>query len=119
MKYTGRATVHPNSPVGFGICDKCNFLYNLPDLLWQMDYRGMQLQKTGFRVCQSCYDIPNPQRRPIIIPQDPVPLLNPRVQDYTPSRDDYLATQGALDQISTEADVPLVVQETLDVDDMT
>lgn len=119
MKYTGHATVHPNSPVGFAICDRCGMLYNFPDLRWEMEYQGMQLQRTGFRVCPTCLDVPQPQERPIVLPPDPVPLLNPRVQDYTPSRDDYLATQGALDQISTEGDVPLVVQETLDVDDMT
>lgn len=93
-------------------------LYNHPTLKWEMEYRGMNLQPTGFLVCPSCYDEPQPERRPIIIPPDPVPVSGLRVQDYTDSRDDYIATES-LNEISTEADVPLVVQETLDIDDMT
>lgn len=117
MKYTGHARVHPRYPTSFGVCDRCGMLYNLQALKFQFDYRGMQLQSTGFKVCPSCTDIPSPQRRPIVLPPDPVPLRNPRVQDYTDSRNDYIATEN-LNDIATEADVPLVVQETLDADDM-
>ena len=117
MKYTGRAQVHPRSPTSFGVCDRCGFLYNLQSLKFQFDYRGMQLQSTGFKVCRTCYDTPNPQRRPLILPPDPVPLRNPRVQDYGPSRNNFITTQGSVN-ITTQADNPLVTQETLDVDDM-
>ena len=116
---TGYARVSSTKPVGFALCDRCGMLYNHPDLRWEMEYRGMNLQPTGFLVCPSCLDTPQPERRPIIIPPDPVSVLGPRVQDYTPSRDDYIATEISLNEISTETDVPLVVQETLDIDDMT
>lgn len=74
----GRARVNPESPEAFGICDDCNFQYNLVDLQFQFAWRGNTLQNTGFRVCYECYDKPNEQLRPRILPADPVPVMNPR-----------------------------------------
>lgn len=33
-------------------------------------------------VCQSCYDKPQEQLRTVILPPDPVPIMNPRPEDY-------------------------------------
>jgi hypothetical protein len=43
-----------------------------------MQWHGNQIRKTGFLVCPTCQDMPNPTMRPIKLPADPVPILNPR-----------------------------------------
>lgn len=74
----GHAKLNPASPAAFAICDRCGFMYCHRDLRWDQQYRGKYLQKTGFLVCDSCFDVPNPTLRPIVLPPDPVPIMNPR-----------------------------------------
>jgi hypothetical protein len=74
----GHARVDPQRPSAFAICDCCGFLYNHRDLRWDMQWHGQQIQKTGFLRCPTCVDVPNPTLRPIKLPPDPVPILNPR-----------------------------------------
>lgn len=74
----GHARLDPRSPRAFGICDQCGFLYNHADLRWEVQFYGNQIQKTGFLVCPTCWDVPNPQLKPKVLPADPVPILNPR-----------------------------------------
>jgi len=74
----GHASVDPRSPSAFAICDRCGFLYNHRDLKWEVQWRGRQIERTGYLVCDTCWDTPNPTLRPIVLPPDPVPILNPR-----------------------------------------
>ena len=76
--YTGRAAVDVNDIRAFGICDRCGQLHNHDRLSWQMDYRGSTLQNTRKLVCPGCLDIPNPTSKTIVLPADPVPVLNAR-----------------------------------------
>ena len=39
---------------------------------------GRFIKRTGFLVCEACNDRPNPTLRPVVLPPDPVPILNPR-----------------------------------------
>lgn len=87
-RFHGRARVNPRSPSAFGVCDKCGFLTNLVSLTFQMEWRGNALASTGEKVCQRCYDRPNPQLRPRLVPPDPIPVLQPRPENYA------LANQG-------------------------
>ena len=109
MRAHGRAQVSPLAPRAFGVCDKCGFLYNLNALRWQFDFAGPKLQNLRLLVCQFCYDTPQPQKKPIIIPQDPVPVQNARIENYTQSRTDYRVTQDG-DIRTTSSDQPRVVQ---------
>lgn len=109
MRAHGRAQVDSFSPRAFGVCDKCGFLYNLHVLRWQFDFAGPKLQNLRLLVCQPCYDTPQPQKKPIIIPQDPVPVQNARIENYTQSRTDYRVTQDG-DIRTTSTDQPRVVQ---------
>lgn len=79
---SGHATVNADWPNAFGVCDKCGFVYNLKDLLWQTAWRGPQLQTTKFLVCQSCLDKPNEQLRTVTITADPIPIDFPRPEPY-------------------------------------
>lgn len=74
-----RARVNTSHPEAFGICDRCGFVRNLDDLVWQQEWRGNQLMRTGFRVCpDTCLDVPFQLDRPIFLPPDPPPVPNPR-----------------------------------------
>jgi hypothetical protein len=74
----GHARVDPRHPAAFAICDCCGFLYNHRDLRWNTQWHGRELRSTGFLRCPKCIDVPNPGLIPIILPPDPVPILNPR-----------------------------------------
>lgn len=82
MRPHGRASVSSRNPRAFGICDRCGFLYNHHELQWQFDYRGAALLNTRILVCETCLDVPQNQLRNIILPADPTPIMNARVQDY-------------------------------------
>ena len=81
-RFHGHARVNPSAPSAFGVCARCQFLYNLDDLIFQYDWRGPRLQNLYFRVCKPCCDKPQEQLRPIILPPDPVPRYFPQVENY-------------------------------------
>lgn len=78
----GRAYTDPSSPEPPGICDDCGEKWMLSELHWQYDYRGRQLQNLRLLKCPRCLDDPQPQFKTIILPPDPVPVLNPRPGFY-------------------------------------
>jgi hypothetical protein len=78
----GRARTNPTAPRAKAVCDRCGFWYNHYDLQWQYDYRGRSIQNIRILVCETCLDKPNPQLMPRIIPQDPVPIDNARVEPF-------------------------------------
>lgn len=78
----GRATINPSSPEAVGVCDRCGFLYNLRVLRFQYDWQGTALINQRFRVCPTCYDNPQPQKRTIILPPDPLPVRDVRLEDF-------------------------------------
>ena len=86
----GRAQVNTTSPRAFARCDRCGFIYNHADLKFQFDFRGPQLQNLRILVCKPCTDNPQPQLKPIILTQDPMPVMNARPEDY------YYANTGNL-----------------------
>lgn len=94
MRPHGRASVSSRNPQAFGICDRCGFLYNHNKLQWQFDYAGAGLINKRVLVCTPCLDTPQNQLRAIVLPQDPTPIQNPRVQDYQSAETDYVATNA-------------------------
>lgn len=94
MRATGRASVSASNPRAFAICDRCGFLYNHHQLSWQFDYAGAYLVNKRLLVCASCNDTPNEQLRAIVIPPDPVPIQNPRPQNYAAPATDARQTSG-------------------------
>ena len=94
MRATGRASVSSRNPRAFAICDRCGFLYNHDRLQWQFDYAGAGLINKRILVCSPCLDTPQNQLRSIILPADPVPIMNPRVQDYAAAETDNIATSA-------------------------
>lgn len=74
----GRARVSARNPEAFGICDRCNFLYNLVDLEYQLEWTGIKLRNTRLRVCCRCMDEPQEQLRTRVLGPDPLPVRDPR-----------------------------------------
>ena len=79
---SGRARTSARNPQAFAICDRCAIWYNHVNLRWQYDWAGASLVNKRILVCNTCYDEPQNQLRAIIIPADPVPIVNPRVEPY-------------------------------------
>lgn len=91
---SGRAKVSSSNPRAFGICDRCGFLYNHDNLQWQFDWAGASLINKRILVCNTCLDVPQEQLRAIVLPADPVPIMNPRVQNYADAETNYITTTG-------------------------
>lgn len=90
----GRARINSRSPEAAGQCDRCGFLYNHDHLRWQMDYSGAGIYNKRILVCERCYDTPQQQLKVIVIPPDPLPVLNARPPDYVTSETNYRVTSG-------------------------
>jgi hypothetical protein len=90
----GRAKINSRNPQAAAICDACGFAYSHSELRWQMQWSGNKLVNLKQLVCRRCNDIPNQQLRAIVLPADPMPVMNPRVPNYVAASTDYRATSG-------------------------
>lgn len=106
MRPHGRARVSSRNPRAFAVCDRCNFLVNHINLEWQYDWAGASLINKRILVCDECNDTPQTQLRAIVVPADPTPILNARVQDYQTAETNTRATSG---QNTTDARTGLPV----------
>jgi hypothetical protein len=79
---SGRARTDARNPRAFAVCDRCSLWYNHVNLNFQYDWAGASLINKRILVCDTCYDTPQEQLRAIIVPADPVPIINPRVEPY-------------------------------------
>jgi hypothetical protein len=75
-------------------------------LQWQYDWAGASLINKRILVCNECNDVPQSQLRAIVVPADPTPILNPRIQDYSTAESDYRITQGNTTNTQTGIPVP-------------
>lgn len=89
---TGRARVSARNPQAHAICDRCGFRYNRVNLRAQQQWNGLKLQTYNILVCKKCWDEPQIQLRTIIIPPDPLPVLNPRPEQFSTIVPSYMAT---------------------------
>jgi len=86
---SGRAKTSPSNPQAFGVCDRCGIWYNFANLQWQYDWRGAALQNLRILVCNTCLDTPQEQLRAIVVPADPTPIVNARIENFTSDETDY------------------------------
>lgn len=82
------------SPRALAICDRCNFTYNHSDLTFQSQWAGVKLQNLRLLVCRTCLDVEQPQLRTIVIPPDPIPIANPRPENYAETVPSFVATES-------------------------
>jgi hypothetical protein len=66
---------------------------NQKDLVWQMEWQGTRLINKRILVGQDEYDRPNRQLGTIILPPDPVSILNARPEPYYIDEQTFLMAQ--------------------------
>jgi hypothetical protein len=103
----GRAQVSPSSPRAAALCDRCGFVYNHYKLRWQFDWAGASMINKRLLVCDRCYDEPQEQLRAIVIPADPVPIVNPRVPDFVTAETNNRFTSGQ-NSVNEETGIPVI-----------
>ena len=104
---SGRARTNPRSPQAHAICDRCGARVNFVDLQWQYEWRGASLQNTRILVCGRCLDTPTEQLRAIIIPRDPEPIINARVENFAVDETDNISfLSGATTDPGTGLPIP-------------
>lgn len=91
---SGHARTDATSPRAFAVCDRCARWWNHDNLRFQYDYRGRSLQNIRILVCDECYDTPQPQLLPRIIPPDPIPIQNARTEFFAEYETNTRTTQG-------------------------
>ena len=98
----GRAHASMSNPRAFAVCDRCGFWYNHYKLQWQFDWAGQSLVNKRILVCATCLDKPQQQLRAIVLPADPVPIIQPRPEMFFMSETDVRFTgyQQAIDPVS-------------------
>jgi len=79
---SGRARTSVSRPQAHAICDRCGFRYNHVDLSWQFEWRGTALKNIRILVCRRCLDIPQENLRAIVVPPDPLPVVQPRTEPF-------------------------------------
>lgn len=88
----GRARVSSRNPQAFAVCDRCGIWNNHVNLRWQYDWAGAKLNNLRILVCERCEDIPQQQKRAIVLTADPLPVLNARVESYVADETNYHTT---------------------------
>jgi hypothetical protein len=101
---SGHAITNPQAPRAFGVCDGCGRWWNLYKLRYQYEWQGTKLINTGMRKCSDCTDRPNPQLKARLLPPDPVPVRDPRPENFIASRFDPSPVSG--NPITTEYGQP-------------
>jgi len=106
MRPHGRARVSPRNPQAWAICDRCSFTFNHVNLAWQFEFAGAGLYNTKMLVCSHCMDTPQEQLKAIVIPADPIPISNPRTQNYVEAESDLRRTSGQ-DTVNQRTNIPV------------
>lgn len=108
---SGRARTSATNPQAHAICDRCGFRYNHVNLKWQYDWAGASLINKRILVCNTCYDEPQEQLRAIVVPADPMPIINPRVQDFVTAEQNTRVTSGQ-NSVDPITNIPIINGDT-------
>lgn len=104
---SGRARTNIHALSSFAVCDRCGQWYNIQDLVFQHDWRGTVLQNLRILVCkQTCLDVPQEQLRAIIVPADPLPTINARVEPFFADEMTYMGLSGSTIDPTTGIPIP-------------
>lgn len=86
---SGRARTNSAQPEAFAVCDRCSLWTNFSRLRWQYQWQGAALANIRLLVCPECYDVPQQQLRAIVLPPDPVPIINARTENFLQDESDF------------------------------
>lgn len=80
---SGEARTSLTNPIAFKVCDRCARWRNATDLVWQYEWAGNMLTNLRLLVCRDhCYDTPQEQQRNLVLPPDPIPTKDPRLEPF-------------------------------------
>jgi hypothetical protein len=91
---SGRARTNAKKPQAFAVCDRCGIWDNFVNLQWQNEWRGPVIQNIRLLVCRRCLDKPQEQLRAIVVPADPVPIIQARPENFEAAESDYRAASA-------------------------
>ncbi len=102
------AEVDATAPSGWGTCEACGFVWNLRNLKWRTDWRGLRIENLRHLVCEICLDVPQRQLGSIILTPDPLPLLNARPEQYDIDEEpvSVLTTEGGASLVASGYPAP-------------
>lgn len=92
-RFHSRAYASATRPEAWGQCDRCNRTYLHKNLTFQKKWQGIQLANLFILVCWDCYDKPQENIRTLIIPPDPMPIMNARPEQYDQEVPSFLMTE--------------------------
>lgn len=76
--------INPRDPDSVAVCDGCGRWTMHNHLVEKKEFRGGSVPVgTGMFVCGVCDDVPNPYFSKLVLAPDPVPVRNPRPQNYS------------------------------------
>lgn len=88
-----RARTDPSWPEAWGTSDRSGFIGNLRNMQWQYQWQGTELVNQRLLVYPDELDTPQRQLGALILPPDPPPVLNARVEQYTIDEQTFRVTQ--------------------------
>ena len=77
-----RTRTNATDPSAWGTCDRSGFVAQHADLQWQLQWAGTQLINTRVLVAPDMLDVPQRQLGTIILPPDPVSVIQARPEPY-------------------------------------
>ena len=88
-----RARTNASAPRAWATSDRNGMIGNQENLQWQFEWRGTELFNTRILVYPDEYDTPQRQLGTIILPPDPVSILNARPEPYSIDEQTFLISQ--------------------------
>jgi hypothetical protein len=77
-----RTSTNPSSPRAWGTDDRSGFVGDHENMCWQYDWAGTGLVNKHILVYPDQLDQPQRQLGTIILPPDPLPIMNARAEQY-------------------------------------
>lgn len=79
-KYTD--PVGGSIPNAWATCDRCGFVWDHKNVDWQFDWRGAREHNLRILICPRCKDNSQRQLGVLILPPDPDPIKDARIEPY-------------------------------------
>src|SRR6266567_1614194 len=97
-----RARTNPTSPRAWGTCDRSGFVLNQENMQWQYDWAGTKLINKRILCAPDEIDKPQRQLGTIILPPDPVSIINARPEPYNIDEQTYRVTQDGTQRLTQD-----------------
>lgn len=97
-----RARTNARSPRAWGTSDRNGMIGNHENLVWQKDWSGTQIINKRILVHPDELDEPQRQLGTLILPPDPVSIVNARPEQYAIDEQTYRITQSGVRRLQMD-----------------